>query len=44
MKKALLFLATATLLVNTLLVPTVSKADTGSGGGNCSGSTSNCKP
>ena len=44
MKRMLLVVATALLFLNTLAVPTVAHADGGSGGGNCSGSTGNCKP
>jgi hypothetical protein len=43
-KRALLVVAAAVLLLNTLVVPTVAHADGGSTGGNCSGSTGNCKP
>jgi hypothetical protein len=43
-KRALLVVAAAVLFVSTLAVPTVVHADGGSGGGNCDGSTGNCKP
>jgi hypothetical protein len=43
-KKALLVVAAALLFLNTLVVPTVARADGGtSTGGNCSGQTA-CKP
>ena len=44
MKKALLAVFAAVLFFNTLVIPTVAPADGGSGGANCDGSTSNCKP
>jgi len=43
-KRALLIVAAALMFLNTLVVPTLVHADGGSGGGNCSGSTGNCKP
>jgi hypothetical protein len=43
MKRALLVVAAALLLLNTLVVPTVAHADGGSTGGNCSGAVS-CRP
>jgi hypothetical protein len=43
-KRTLLILATVVLFLNTLVVPTVARADGGSGnGGTCSGSQA-CKP
>jgi hypothetical protein len=43
-KRILLAVSISLFLLNTLAVPTAVRADTGNGGGNCSGSTSNCKP
>ena len=43
MKRALLVVAAAVLFLNTLVVPTVARADGGSTGGNCSGQGA-CKP
>jgi hypothetical protein len=42
-KRILLAVAAAVLLLNTLVVPTVAHADGGSTGGNCSGQVS-CRP
>jgi hypothetical protein len=44
MKRTLLVVAVALMFLNTLVVPTVAHADGGSGGGNCSGSTGQCRP
>jgi hypothetical protein len=44
MKRTLLAVAAAVLFLSTLVVPTVAHADGGSSGGNCSGSTGQCKP
>lgn len=42
MKRMLFVLATAVLLMNTLIIPTSAKADGGAGGTNCG--TALCKP
>ena len=42
-KKVLLALAAAVILLNTLVVPNVARAD-GPGGTNCTGSVGYCKP
>ena len=45
MKRTLVIVAAALMFLSTLAVPTVAHADGGSGGGNCSGnSTDTCKP
>jgi hypothetical protein len=44
MKRTLLVVAVALMFLNTMVVPTVAHADGGGGGGNCSGSTGQCKP
>ena len=44
MKRMLLVLATAVLLLNTLVVPTGAHADGGSGGGSNCGGSGLCKP
>jgi hypothetical protein len=44
MKRALLIVAATLMFLNTLVIPTVAHADGGSSGGNCDGSTGNCKP
>jgi hypothetical protein len=43
-KRILLVVAAVLMFLNTLAVPTVARADGGSTGGNCDGSTDNCKP
>ena len=43
MKRMLLVVAAAVLFLNTLVVPTVARADGGPLGGTCSGQTA-CKP
>jgi hypothetical protein len=43
-KRTLLALFAAVLFLNTLVIPTVAHADGQAAAGNCSGSTSNCKP
>jgi hypothetical protein len=43
MKRMLLMLGTAVLLLNTLVIPTVVRAD-GGGTTNCGGGTTLCKP
>lgn len=42
MKRILFVLATAVLLINTLVIPTAANADGGGTGGNCG--TKLCKP
>jgi hypothetical protein len=45
MKRMSVLVAAALIFLNTLVLPTVAHADGGSGGGNCSGSsTDTCKP
>lgn len=43
MKRLLLVVAAALMLINTLAIPTVAHADGGAGGTNCGGN-SVCKP
>ena len=42
MKRALMVLAAAVLFLNTLVIPTVARADGGGTGGGCGGTL--CKP
>jgi hypothetical protein len=45
MKRALFVLAAAVMFLNTLVIPTVVRADGGGGTGtNCGGGTTMCKP
>jgi hypothetical protein len=44
MKRMLLILGTAVLLLNTLVIPTVVRADGGGNGGPCTGGPTVCKP
>jgi len=44
MKRMLLILGTAVLLLNTLVTPSVVRADGGGTNGNCGGGTTLCKP
>ncbi len=44
MKRMLLILGTAVLLLNTLVIPTVVRADGGGNGGTTCPGTSLCKP
>jgi hypothetical protein len=44
MKRMLLILGTAVLLLNTLVIPAAVRADGGGTGTTCSGSPTPCKP